>query len=253
MGKGRLRKIKKTVRGVDYVIEWRDDGTWPKEGMRRPWDNAPACGAKTKRKGLPCLKIPSRGHRRCSNHGEGHMTSWLEVDPNAPATRSLAARESRRALGNVAVGDPRVLDTRATIAAMIGMTDLVRPLVVDSLGKAGEMVREMEASGLSVEGIQIEKLIAEIGTVEFDRAMDLINAYARIGALQGQTIRLQSLGQVVLDAILPHLEGFTSRTYAACRRLVPAENLAELNDAMREIALQTQASMVRDVELATKK
>jgi len=247
MPKGRRRVYKKTVRNQDWEIVWRDDGEWPKSGLIRPWDNAPCCGAKT-RKGAPCFSIPSRGQARCRMHGGVSPAKFLAA--HSPVTVPTGAQ--LRVQGTVQTDDPRVLDMKGTIASMLGLLDAARPLAIDDLD-ATAMIISLREAGLAMDDQFERKLMDSLQTVQFDRVIALVGAHAKVGSLQSNTIRLQSLAKVLLGVILPQMDDFTARVFAACHELVPVDQRDELHTRLTRIAAATATSMARDVEAATAK
>ena len=224
---------------------------WPKEGLIRP-DGAPACGAKS-RKGTPCMMIPSAGNRRCRMHGGGSPTRELRrelgIDKGTDASAMLATVRAARAVGDVRAGDPQVLDMRETIALQLSLVNAAMPLVINE-SAADDLLADLRETGFDVDGDLGKQLREALREVQFDRTMVMVNALSKVGGLQTNAIRVQQIGQLLMQQLLPTLADFSQRYGAAAERYMdPARRPAWREEAKR-IVRETQDRIIQQAESA---
>lgn len=217
---------------------------WPKEGLRRP-DGAPACGAKTK-SGTPCFRIPAHGQKRCRHHGGlsfGKDAKAL-LFPGQPEIRSRTAVRYLEREGLVKPEDPLVLDMRHTVASMLSLVDLARPIVADDT-RADELMAILVDKGLDP-GSDFAAMIREVlQELKFDRLLRMVDRLAKVGAVQASALRVQQVGQLILQHVLPTMADFSHRLAAAAERYIPADQHDAWRQDARRIMDETRDTIVR--------
>lgn len=226
----------------------KGDG-WPKDGLVRP-DGAPACGAK-KRDGTPCMMIPATGNKRCRLHGGAsptrEMRALIETAPGP-----LAGDATMRAVvvaGNVRAADDEVLDQRSTIARMLSIVNAATPLAMLE-STAEEMIAELAATGLEFGDKFMEQLRAGLREVQFDRAMALINALHKVGQVQGNALKVDTVRGLLLDSIIPSVAEFARTVATIAERYIPPDRVEVYRSEVRSATEQARQRIMEQASAA---
>ena len=157
---------------------------------------------------------------------------------------AVQARAVVRVVGDVRPEDPEVLDMRSTIAQMLSLTNAARKLALDT-STADELIQQLADAGLSVDDDLQTQLQEALGELQFDRAMKLVDRLGKVGSVQTNALKVQQVGNLLMQQILPTLADFAARIAKAAERFIPADQHAEWRIEARRIQGETQDRVVR--------